>query len=498
MTPQDELREKMPLFTPQPQAAFVLLDHHTGHVLAMRGVRGERGANRILNRATQSTRSPGSQMKPIAVFGPAFDMGIMQPGTVIDDEPFTYIDPWTGTPWTPRNHWAAGRWYGPSTVRAAVYYSMNVVSARATVDPTIPHVGIEAMFRYLRNMGITTLADGFDGAAVSLGGMHHGVRLIELAGAYGMVANEGMFNRPVLYTLVLDADGNVLLQNPVNPTRVFSETAAFLLTETMKDTLTAGRATGLAANWLNNPDLRRDIPIAGKTGTSNDRRDVGFSGSTAYYTASIWMGNDNNEPMTRGFHRAHLHAWRSIMQEIHENLPPRQFPRPADGRIIRATICMDSGMLAGELCRHDSRGSRLSTDIFDSRFVPTQTCELHVEFTYCVEYGYLAGPYCPAHVTSTRVGILKGDETFGGFPQPVLDGIICPHHSTPDLTLPWEHPDFFPPAQGEGPPITLWPDTSLPIPPMPDRPPQDDLSLPPEFDDFFEDTDEEDDPPDGL
>ncbi|MCL1788148.1 MAG: penicillin-binding protein, partial [Defluviitaleaceae bacterium] len=125
MSAQDVVAHQMPLFTPQPQAAFVLLDHHTGHVLAMRGVRGESGANRTLNRATQSTRSPGSQLKPIGVFGPAFDMGIMHPGTIINDQPFTYIDPWNGTPWTPNNWWGSS-FRGPSTVRRAIYDSYNV------------------------------------------------------------------------------------------------------------------------------------------------------------------------------------------------------------------------------------------------------------------------------------------------------------------------------------------------------------------------------------
>ena len=438
MTEYHRVENQQMLLTPQPQAAFILLDHHTGHVLALRGVRGERGANRTFNRATQSTRQPGSQLKTIGIFGPAFDMGIMHPGTVIVDQPFTYTCRWTGNEWTPRNHWGAG-FRGPMTVRTAVYSSANVVSARATVDTTIPHVTVDTMFQYLQNMGITTLVPGQDGPAVSLGGMHRGVHLIELAGAYGMVANGGLFNPPVLYTLVLDHNGNILLENPVNPTRVFRETAAYMLLDTMKGTVSAPGATGHAGNWVNNQQLRNDIPIAGKTGTTTARRDLGFSGSTPYFTASIWMGNDNNERMTSAANRAHLNAWRSIMQEIHENLQPRQFTRPADGRLVTVTVCADSGLLAGPLCTQDSRGNRARTNVIDSHFRPAEYCAMHVRFTYCMAHGALAGPNCHADVISTRVGINVGPGTFGGFPQGVIDGQVC-YSCVPLSRLPWDDP----------------------------------------------------------
>ncbi|MCL2286435.1 MAG: transglycosylase domain-containing protein [Firmicutes bacterium] len=465
--------DPLPLFTPQPQAAFVLLDHHTGHVLALRGVRGELGANRTLNRATQSTRQPGSQLKTIGIFGPAFDMGIMHPGTMIADQPFTYVCRWTGNEWSPGNWWTGFR--GPMTVRAAVYDSANVVSARATADTTIPHVGTETMFDYLRNMGITTLAPGHEGPAVALGGMRYGVRLIELAGAYGMVANGGMFNPPVLYTLVLGHDGRILLENPDNPTRVFRDTAAYMLLDTMKDTMTRG--TGRAHNWTSE-QLRRNIPIAGKTGTTQARRDLGFSGSTPYFTASIWMGNDDNEVMTRGAQGAHLNAWRSIMQEIHEGLPPRQFTRPADGRLVTVTVCADSGLLAGELCHHDSRGNRVSTGVIDSHFRPTEHCTIHVRFRYCLVHGLLAGPNCHEDTISNRVGINFGPEIYGGFPQGVIDGLVC-HNCIPLTHLPWEIPN-----QDEGPPLTLWPELNLPIPPMPDNtPPSSNVPVTPQPDD---------------
>ena len=435
MTSQDEVIVFNPLFTPQPQAAFVLLDHSTGHVAALRGVRGERGANRTFNRATHSTRSPGSQMKPIAVFGPAFDMGIMQPASIIDDIPFTLVAP-SGT-WTPRQWWSSQNlvFEGASSARRAVYRSMNVVSARAAADPAIPHVGVDAMFNYLERMGITTLVRGSDGPAISLGGLTRGLRLVELAGAYGMVANGGMFNRPVLYTRVVGPNGEILLDNTPNPVQVFRDTAAYLLLDTMRDTMTQGDATGHAANWTN-VNLR-GMDTAGKTGTSQNRADLGFSGSTPYFTASIWMGHDNNQSLSNS--RAHLIAWRSIMQEIHLELEHRRFERPSG--IVTATVCRDSGMVMTDLCHQDPRGGRGRTDIFDARFVPAASCTVHQEFTFCEEHGYLAGPYCESWGTVvTRVGLVRTvpildirsgvtiRDSHVEFPQRVLEGLICPYH----------------------------------------------------------------------
>ena len=453
MTTQDILVEgsSNALLTPQPQAAFVLIDHHTGHVLALRGVRGERGANRTLNRATfPVARSPGSQMKPIATFAPAFDLGLMQPATVIDDVPFTWSDAW-GSSWTPGNWW--GRTFeGLRSARTAIYRSMNVTSARATIDPTMNSVGLDAMFDYLERMGITTLVRGQDGPAVSLGGMRRGVHLIELAGAYGMIANGGMFNAPVLYTMVLGPDGNIMLENTHSPQMVMRDTAAYLVLDSMRDTLTNARATGGQARWVGNPQMLADIPAAGKTGTSQDNRDLGFSGSTPYFTASIWMGNDNNARMHPNTRSNHTVAWRSIMQEIHTGLPARQFPRPAG--IVQVVICRDSGHLPGEHCNHDPRGNRTRTEIFDSRFVPTEVCGVHQLLTFCV-HGYMAGPHCPFYSVQTRVGIVRSvpvdpsvpllDRQYE-IPLAALEGVICEYH-TGHHNWPWGNqnvPDHVP------------------------------------------------------
>jgi len=259
----------------------------------------------------------------------------------------------------------------------------------------------------------------------------------------------------------------------------------------MRETLTNPRATGGAANWANT-QLRSQIPAVGKTGTSQNNRDLGFSGSTPYFTASIWMGNDNNQRMHPNTRSEHTRAWRSIMEEIHQELPPRQFYRP--NRIVSVTICRDSGLLPSELCNRDPRGTRTRTDIFDARFVPTETCCTHQEMTFCTLHGHLTGPFCPPDYTVTRVGIVRQNPISNPaanvwdrhieLPAGALAGIVCPYHMTPPIIIndwPWDTPRYGPgsvpddaPGHGSGstpgdvPPQTQAPPIiTLPPPPPP-------------------------------
>ena len=452
MSPVDEIEAERIFMIPQPQGAFVLLDHHTGHVLALRGIRGEKEGNRVFNRATQATRSPGSQMKPIVPFAPAFELGLMQPATVIDDVPFTFVSPGS-PPWSPSNWWGS-TFEGLSTARRAIYRSMNVVSVRAAVDPELPiNVGLPTVRAFLDDFGFTTIRER-DGAGIVLGGMTDGVRLIELAAAYGAIANMGEYIRPVFYTRVLNHDGTVLLDNTPNPRRIIQETTAYLLIDTMRDTMTRAGATGHPVRWLNE-ELRSNMHLAGKTGTSDDMRDLGFTGFTPYFTASIWMGNDTNLPMHRNSNQFHRQMWRIIMEEIHLNLAPRQFTRPSG--IVSVQVCLDSGLRATDLCRIDPRGSRVRNEVFAAAHVPHPDayCNVHVQVVLC-HFGYVANEFCPAHLNETVVGIVR-PFPIDHFTETIADrvlelpigarlGIVCSIHT--DWLANWPGFDIQPPGNG--------------------------------------------------
>jgi penicillin-binding protein 1A len=433
LTHADVIIDERTFKTPQPQGAFVLIDHHTGHVLAMRGIRGEKQTNRAFNRATEATRSPGSQMKPLAPFAPLIDLGIMQPASIVDDIPFYLPNP-GGRGWSPGNHWGS-TYRGLTTLRNAIYASGNVVSARAAADPSIPHAGVPVMVSYLEQMGINTIAPQ-DGAAMVLGGMTNGTKLIELAGAYATVANLGEYNRPVLYTKVLDHEGNIILENPHNPQRVLRAATAYLLTDCMRNTLTIG--TGARANWTDASGLRGQIQIAGKTGTSQSNRDLGFSGYTPYFTASVWLGNDNETPLHTRAREFHTPLWRTIMEGVHAGLPPRSFERPSG--ITSAAACRDSGHTPTAFCSHDPRGSRTHTELFAVGQTPSQACRVHQEFTYCTESDMLANEHCPEWAVVTRVGLVRHNpidditasvsDRYLEFPLAVRQGLSCTYHLT--------------------------------------------------------------------
>jgi len=412
----DEISRERYFLTLQPQAAFVLIDHHTGHVLALRGIRGEKQTSRAFCRATQATRQPGSQFKPLATFLPAFDLGILSPASVIEDWPLFIPCEYGIRPDHRIFNWYRNPPYeGICTARRAIYHSGNVVSTRALQD----YVGIDTMMNYLRRLGFSTIIDGEwrrgtwvtdRNLVTTLGALTDGVHLIEMAAAYGAIANGGMYNRPVLYSRVVDRHGNIVLQNHHEPRQIMRDTTAYLLTDSMKDTLTRG--TGTAINWRENAQLRQNIPIAGKRGTTNDTRDLGFAGFTPYLTAAIWMGNDNNQPMSvntvQGMAPArmfHGPLWRNIMQEIHEweRFTPRHFERPPS--ITTEVVCLDSGLLATELCNDDPRGNRARTEIFAPGTIPTDYCNVHQQHNVCEESGMLAGFGCSQSVS--RIGIMR-------------------------------------------------------------------------------------------
>jgi penicillin-binding protein 1A len=401
LTSNDTILNDLTIMTPQPQACFVVMDPYNGHVKAISGGRGEKPVNRSFNRATDAVRGPGSQFKVLASYAPALDLGRISPASVIDDAPFVYDDGFS-EPYRPRNWWG-NTYEGLSTVRRGIYRSMNVVAVRNMFENS----SIETSFGYLQNFGFTTLVEGeWRGnhfftdkvASLPLGGLTDGVKAVELCAAYAAIANLGEYNRPVFYTKVLDHDGNVLLENRMEPRRVLRETTAYLLTDMMRDTLTVGTGTRCAFKNVK-------MPIAGKTGTTTDTKDLGFTGYTPYYAAAVWMGYDQQKRITD--ENRHRDLWRIIMEEIHEHLPEKEFKRPMG--IATETVCRDSGKLATELCRRDPRGGRTRSDIYAPNTQPQDFCTVHQEIRVCTLSGQQAGFYCPE--TEMRVMVIRADRT---------------------------------------------------------------------------------------
>lgn len=379
-----ELGENL-IYTPQPQSSFVVMDQSTGEVKAIVGERGEKEVNRSLNRATSSARQPGSTFKIVSTYAAALDTaGFTLASVQYDEAGYTSPDGY------PFNNYD-GKYIGFCTIREAIEDSINVVAVKTIADIT-PSLG----FSYLKNFGFSTLVESRVASngntysdinySLALGGITDGVTNMDLTAAYAAIANNGIYTEPILYTKVLDHNGNVLIDNTPETHRVIKETTAFLLTSAMQDVVNKG--TGTAARIAG-------MPTAGKTGSTSDYNDVWFVGYTPYYTAGIWSGYDENKPQTgseRSYHRA---LWGKIMTRVHESLEAKDFSKP-DG-LVQAVICKKSGKLAVEgICDCDPRGSMIATEYFVKGTEPTETCDTHIQVMVCKDSGALATENCPA------------------------------------------------------------------------------------------------------
>ena len=380
--PNDEVYGETVTLTPQPQVSLVVEDQSTGYVVAMKGGRGAKSGSRTLNRATDTVRQPGSTFKVVSTYAPALDSAGLTLATVMNDAPFNYAD---GRP--------VGNWYGEtyrglSSLREGIAQSMNIVAVK-TLTQITPQLGYD----YLVNFGFTTLEERKEingkvysdiQQALALGGITNGVTNEELNAAYACIANGGTYIKPKLYTKVVDHDGNIILDNTIPQSRqVIKESTAFLLTNAMVDVVTVG--TGGSVNF-------GGMAIAGKTGTTSDYNDVWFAGYTPYYTATTWAGFDNNVKLTGEEKNLAKKLWRSVMSQIHEELPNEPFNVPSG--IVTATVCARSGKLPIDgLC-----SGTLRTEYFAEGTVPTETCDVHYAGQICVYSNLPACEGCPFKV----------------------------------------------------------------------------------------------------
>lgn len=381
MSTGDKVDGERVSLTPQPQVSITVEDQSTGYIVAMVGGRGAKEASRTLNRASNTTRQPGSTFKVVSTYAPALDSAGLTLADVQNDAPFNYASG------RPVRNWWGGSYRGLLSLRYGIAQSANIVAVK-TLTQISPQLG----FDYLQNFGFSTLVDKrveSDGTVVSdigqplaLGGITDGVTNLELNAAYASIANNGTYIKPKLYTKITDHDGNVLIDNTApESTQVIKESTAWLLTNAMVDVVTSG--TGGSVNFGN-------MAIAGKTGTTSDYKDVWFSGFTPYYTATTWTGYDNNVNMTSsGEKNLSKKMWRAVMSQIHENLEYKAFPM-ANG-IVTARVCSKSGRLpiAG-VC-----DGSLKTEYFAEGTVPTGYCDVHSYSNICTYSGLAATDECP-------------------------------------------------------------------------------------------------------
>lgn len=410
----------------QLQSAIVVTDNKTGDVVALAGGVGEKVGSLILNRATQSYLSPGSTIKPLSVFAPALEMGLITPATVYDDTPYQFTD----TAAWPKNSDSTYR--GLVSINDAVCYSLNTVAVKLVAE-----MGAETSFNYAKDkMGLTSLVSEYvtssgtvlsdiDLAPMAMGGLTQGVTVRDMAEAYTAFPNDGLYREGRTYTRVLDASGKVVLDNTQDSWTAMSQKTAWYSTYMMQNTVAYGSGTGAQLE---------NMAVAGKTGTTTSDYDRWFAGYTPYYTAVVWCGYDDPEEviLTDTTENPAVSLWQKVMAGIHEDLPAAEFEKPTD--VVTVNVCRDSGLLPGEACRSDPRGDRtVEVELF-LEDVPTETCDTHVMVDICGASDHVANEYC-AQVPGNhiyQVGLLKINR---GFPT---SGIVVQDQGYVDPSTPLE------------------------------------------------------------
>ncbi|MBQ7535123.1 MAG: penicillin-binding protein [Stomatobaculum sp.] len=299
------------------QGAAVAVDNSTGAVVA---IVGGRGAGDEYNRGFLSTRQPGSAIKPLLDYGPAFETGYYYPSYVIKD--YEFED-------GPKN--SGGRYRGYLPIREALNRSLNTVAWQL-----LDRIGIKTGLSYLGKMEFSSISwQDSTAKAVSIGGFTYGARVCDMARGYATLANGGVYNsRTCLRSMILDQTGEELCGEP-EKTQVYTEGTAFILTDVLKGTMDAPYGTGRGL------DIRGQ-QAAGKTGTANDSKDTWFCGYTRYYTTAVWVGYDTPRAMP-GIYGATIAGdiWRDFMEDIHEGLPELDWEQPAS--VIKTWYNYDKG-----------------------------------------------------------------------------------------------------------------------------------------------------------
>lgn len=367
------------LTTPQPQISLTLMNQKNGKVLAIVGGRGQKPGSLTLNRATNTIRQPGSAFKLPGVYAPALDAAEYTLGTVVNDAPYKYSNN------TTVNN-ANRRYKGYTTLRDAVTHSTNIVAVK-----TLTSISTQLGYAYLRNFGISTLTpDDANHQALALGGIGKGVSNLELTAAYATIANGGEYIKPRFYTRVLDHEGNVLLDNTKpEKTRVIKDSTAFLLTDAMRDVIKRGTSTLCRVPG---------VDVAGKSGTTNNYRDVWFVGYSPYYACAVWGGYDDDRSVLEGtgtYRNYHKIIWQKVMEKANANKEAKPIMEKPDN-IVSAKICKASGKLAVEgVCDKDLRGSMTYNEYFTKNTVPDVYCDRHVAIEVCNTSGLPVSEFCP-------------------------------------------------------------------------------------------------------
>lgn len=375
--------------------SMVVCDSVTGNLLGIVGAAGEKRENRILNYAL-TPNTPGSSLKPIALYAPLINSGRINWATVFDDVPLEFSK--SGNSYTeyPKNYPKV--YDGLITVKDSLRLSKNTTAIRL-----YKMLGANNIYNSLKNdflfdtlvrreiMDSGNVITDLAPSPLALGQLSYGVSLRKLTEAYTVFARDGAFSAGRSFIAVYDRDGRLLIDNSVTEKQIFSRECARVMNKLLMNVTESGTASKIT--------LKNMLDTAGKTGTSGDDKDRLFVGYTPYLTAGIWCGYNNGDKSIGKIAPTHIKIWDEVMTEIHsellKNVADSKIKNFSSEGLVKMEYCKDSGKRYGEVCSHDPRGSRSEIGYFMKTGIPYGECNRHVLCDYDVVGEGIASDNCP-------------------------------------------------------------------------------------------------------
>ncbi len=329
------------------QSSMTIMDYN-GRVVAIVGQAGEKEGNRVLNRAADSPRPPGSTIKPLSSYTPAIETGEITWSTYIRDSAIT----WNGEKW-PKNYNGSHGSGSNTTVQVALAKSLNTVPARICVDM----LGTETAYDYVKNkFHISTAVDGEDNnpAPLVVGSMHVGITSLEMTAAYAAFGNGGYYYEPYSYYYVENSVGEVILDNRNNKgEQIISSATADVMRHMMETVTTSSYGTGYSYKV-------RGFDNYAKTGTTDNNNDKWMVGGTPYYIAAVWYGYDIPKSINTSGNPAGT-IYKTVMDKIHEGLADKEFEDTSNA--VKRYYCTSTGKLASSSCGSTAAGWYLEENL---------------------------------------------------------------------------------------------------------------------------------------
>ena len=381
----------------QLQSGICIVDKETGDIVALSGGVGEKGTHFAYNRATVDRLQPGSSLKPLSIYAPGFELGMITPATIMKDMPVMYIgngkideNGEEGERSFPKNDDRKYRY--SHTILEGIKESVNAVSLN-----TLQTMGLEYSFNFAKyKFRLSGLLESYVNsqgtvfsdialAPLGMGAPTIGVSVRDMAAAYATFTNGGVWREARTYTHVYNSNGDLVLYNEQETDRILSEKTCNYINYCLYNAVEGGTGTAAQIDGQN---------VGGKTGTTSSNKDRWFCGFTGYYTAAIWCGYDTPEVMqlTGNKRNPAARLFKMVLDPVHDGLEAVKLYD--DSQFVQVEICKDSGKLATEACTKDCRGTRVVKAKIYASDMPSAYCDKHIAVDFCTGCNAPANQYC--------------------------------------------------------------------------------------------------------